>query len=219
MGREIRMVPPNWEHPEDENGNLKSMYDSRFEDAAAEWKANFAKWESGEREDYCTGDSRTLEFWEWNGGPPDREYYRPWKDGEATWFQLWQTVSEGTPVSPPFATREELAAYLAEHGDFWDQSRGNGGWGKESADAFVIVGWAPTLMQSGGLIVDAKDIPLEMSRVQGASVATPQDSIASSDDGMAKASTPGESLDEGAESTSSTAKSGVAKARGETDAK
>ncbi len=160
MGREIRMVPPNWEHPNDERGHPKPMHDENFAAAAAEWKREFAEWESGKRPDYCDDPaSRALEFWEWHGAPPDREYYRPWKDEEATWFQLWQTVSEGSPVSPPFATREELAAYLAEHGDDWDQKRGDGGWGKESADAFVLAGWAPTMMIRDGVIAESKDIP------------------------------------------------------------
>lgn len=176
MGREIRMVPPNWEHPKKEvcrfipGQGYRSvmadmpMYDKRFETAAAEWKAEYAKWEAGERPDYCTDDFRSLEFWEWRGDPPDRAYYRPWKDEEATWFQLWQTVSEGSPVSPPFATREELAAYLAEHGDYWDQRRGEGGWGKDAADAFVKVGWAPSLASRDGQIIESRDFPLEMEK-------------------------------------------------------
>jgi len=97
------------------------MHDETFEHAAKEWKDGFAKWEGGERPEYCDPDDAKLEFWEWEGGPPDREYYRPWKDEEATWFQVWETVSEGTPVTPPFATREELAAHLAEYGDDWDR--------------------------------------------------------------------------------------------------
>jgi hypothetical protein len=37
MGREIRRVPPNWEHPKDADGNYKSMYDWEYETAAREW--------------------------------------------------------------------------------------------------------------------------------------------------------------------------------------
>lgn len=134
MGREIRMVPPNWKHPlseepwRAERGDLQPMYDDRYEHVRAEWLAGLAahKPEEHDGEDY----------WEYHGNPPRRSYYRPWKDEEATWFQLWETVSEGTPVSPPFATREELADYLAENGDFWDQKRGHGGWGHARAQAF-----------------------------------------------------------------------------------
>jgi hypothetical protein len=40
--------------------------------------------------------------------PPDHP-----QDKEATWFQAWETVTEGTPVTPPFATTDELVDYLA----------------------------------------------------------------------------------------------------------
>jgi hypothetical protein len=156
MGREIRMVPPNWNHPRGERGDHQPMYDKRFEDAAAKWKDDFRKWEAGEREEWIGDSADGQEYWEYNGDPPDRAYYRPWKDGEGTWFQVWETVSEGTPVSPPFATKQELIEYLVEHGDFWDQQRrreGLGGlidcqpWSRASAEGFVNgPGWAPSFI-------------------------------------------------------------------------
>jgi hypothetical protein len=149
MGRKIRKVPANWDHPKQEgryDGRLQPMFDETFEKAAAEWKAEFAKWESGERDSYCSEESKTLEYWEWNGGPPHRAYYRPWKDEEAVWFQVWETVSEGTPVSPPFATEAELVDYLATNGDFWDQKRGDGPWERAAAASFVGSGLAPSLV-------------------------------------------------------------------------
>ena len=149
MGREIRMVPPNWDHPKQEgryDDRLQPMFNKTFEEAATEWKAEFAAWERGERPDYCTDESRLLEFWEWDGGPQDRAYHRPWKDEEATWVQLWETVSEGTPVSPPFATKAELVDYLATHGDYWDQKRGDGPWKHAAAESFVAAGWAPSMV-------------------------------------------------------------------------
>lgn len=163
MGREVRMVPPNWQHPRDAMGHLQPMFDRDFAEAATEWKAEFAKWESGERPDYCDDEkSHGLEFWEWDGGPPDRKYHRTWKPDNATWFQVWETVTEGTPVTPAFATREELAAHLAEHGDDWDQTRGHGGWGIERASAFVNSGWAPSAVITGGRVLESKDVALEL---------------------------------------------------------
>jgi len=142
MGRELRRVPPNWEHPERNHYGKKSfqpMFDRHFEDAAKEWKDEFSKWEAGERPDWFnrTESDENLEFWEWESNPPDRDYYRPWKDEEATWYQVWETVSEGTPVSPPFETKSELIDYLWHNGDFWDQRRGTGPWSRKSAEEFV----------------------------------------------------------------------------------
>ena len=64
--------------------------------------------------------------------PPDHP-----QDKEATWFQAWETVTEGTPVTPPFATTDELVDYLVTRGDFWDQERGDGPWDRKSAEEFV----------------------------------------------------------------------------------
>lgn len=169
MGREIRMVPANWDHPQvlRRNGEMgyQPMFDSSFEDAAKEWKEAFVKWEAGERPDHYTIDEENPnpEYWEYSGDPPDRKYYRPWKDEEAIWYQVWETVSEGTPVSPPFATKEELIEYLVANGDFWDQSRRADQrrgrricmncepWSRKQAEAFVNgLGWAPSMVMDAG---------------------------------------------------------------------
>ncbi len=144
------------------------MFDETFGDAAAEWKEGLAAWERGERPDYCGEESRKLEYWEWNGHPPDRAYYRPWKDEEATWYQLWETVSEGTPVSPPFATQEELIAHLAAHGDGGWGASSPGGWGIERARRFVMnEGWAPSMVVSDGRIVSGVEFVTETPRQTG----------------------------------------------------
>ena len=170
MGREVRRVPPNWTHPKMKGrpDRLEPMLDMTYEQALAEWNADREKWEAGERPSYFTEDDQDTTFEEYNS-PPEPDCYRPWKDEDATWFQLWETVSEGTPVSPPFATREELIAYLAQHGDFWDQDRRESGWGWASARAFVDAGWAPTMAIVGGQALQAKDIPLVLDADQHAS--------------------------------------------------
>lgn len=166
MGREIRMVPPNWEHPRKDcehspwaggcneakrHGGkcYQPMYDNDFATVMREWIAEWDKWERGEFPSYCEEESKKLPFWEYHGAPPRPDYYRPaWKTGEATWYQVYQTVSEGSPVTPPFATKAELIDYLATHGDFWDQSRGDGAWSRENAEKFVESEWAPSMVMS-----------------------------------------------------------------------
>lgn len=136
MGREIRMVPPNWQHPKDDRGRYIGMRDRHFDDALKEWEAEFARAKSGDHEYY---DS--FEQWAEENRSPTPSGYRPWRNEEATWFQVWETVSEGTPVSPSFATREELIDYLANNGDFWDQRRGTPPPSRAQAEAFVNSGW------------------------------------------------------------------------------
>ena len=160
MGREIRRVPANWEHPKQErygDDRYQPMHDERFEDAVKEWKDGFAAWERGERPSYYTREEE-CEFWEYEGDPPEREYYRPYTDEEATWWQVYETVSEGTPVSPPFATPDELIEYLATRGDFWDQKRGDGPWNRAAAERFVKSGWAPSMIVTDGRVVTPKEM-------------------------------------------------------------
>lgn len=154
MGREVRRVPQNWSHPRNEHGHLQPMHNESFPERFAEWLAEFDRIRRGEltnfeRECYAS-DNPLAEWLVDEGTPPDPAYYRPWSDDDATWFQVWEAVSEGTPVSPPFATPKELVDYLVEHGDEWDQRRGNGGYSRAAAEAFVASGWVPTMVIQSG---------------------------------------------------------------------
>lgn len=171
MGREVRRVPPNWQHPKRttydyrrgvEVESYQPIYNRDFAEAMDAWYATWKKWEAGERDEGASAEDK---FWDWCGAPPDPEYHlHNHKPEECTWYQAYETVSEGTPVSPPFATQEELAEYLAANGDFWDQRRikegrqdGLAGWGIENASRFVGVGWAPSMIISNGVISTARD--------------------------------------------------------------
>lgn len=190
MGREIRLVPPPsiWQHPKTTRPNhrlgimeecyqpLRSM---GVESAWENWWEEFDKWNDGEgdriRAEYGDTDYPKDEpyrsFCAWYGPPPDPQYYRPrWPEGSATWVCVYETVSEGTPVSPPFATKKELVDYLVANGDFWDQSRRKerdaGGymvgmscdpWDRKAAEAFVNGGWSPSMMINSAGVFTAKD--------------------------------------------------------------
>jgi hypothetical protein len=161
MGREIRKVPPNWQHPKRTCTHMppcpgyqcyQPLYKRTYDDAAQEWLKEFAEFKPREGYKY---------FWDWNGMPPDKEYYWPEMDPKGrTWFQVYETVSEGTPVTPPFATQEELINYLATNGDFWDQRRGHGPWTRANAEQFVKDEWAPSMIGIPGKgLFMSKDTP------------------------------------------------------------
>lgn len=179
MGREIRRVPPNWQHPTCERPDYRTrqmveryqpMYERDFAEAMHEWYQGWCKWEAGERPDYAEPDEK---YWDGSGRPPDPAYYsHGFTKERCTWYQLFETVSEGTPVSPPFATQQELADYLANNGDFWDQQRAREGrmdgpakWGQEAANRFVFgAGWAPSGMLVNGVMHSARDMPSEVKQ-------------------------------------------------------
>jgi hypothetical protein len=175
MGREIRKVIHNWEHPKREKYNpfkrimeesFQPMHDCPADQAWKEWLADFQKWKDGGRKEEVEkyeleyegmGDYES--FCAWAGRPPNPVYYRPaWNEEDMTWFQLYETVSEGTPVTPAFETQDELIDYLVEHGDYWDQKRRKAGdsimncdpWPRDQAEKFVKgAGWAPSMVSDG----------------------------------------------------------------------
>jgi len=166
MGKEIRRVPANWENPKKEYPNHRTgrmeegyqpLYNHSYGERITEWIKEHQLWESGKHPDQLDGSGSKYRYYaQWGGNAPDVEYYRPdWKAEEMTWFQVYETVSEGTPVTPPFETREELVEYLVANGDFWDQKRRREGtssmecrpWPRKSAEAFVMGdGWCPSLI-------------------------------------------------------------------------
>lgn len=98
MGCEVRMVPAKWQHPINSSGTYEPLYDG-YEDAVARFIADCE--EMGIREALEVND----------GGPRHSDYMHP--EGERTHYMMYETISEGTPISPAFATPEELARWLA----------------------------------------------------------------------------------------------------------
>lgn len=115
MGREVRRVPANWQHPKDENGSFIPLYGRAYEIDAKSWDEECEKWEAGEFPDYASEESKKLTFEEWSGSRPVREHYMPsWKKEDCTHYMMYEDTSEGTPISPAFETPEELAEWLAD---------------------------------------------------------------------------------------------------------
>lgn len=116
MSREVRKVPPNWVHPKDSDGRFKPMHDQDFDSAAEEWCLGFEEWRADTNKSYESSKEYCRYYWQYSGNPPDEEEYRPkWSDEERTHFMMYETTSEGTPLSPAFITPEELAQWLTDN--------------------------------------------------------------------------------------------------------
>lgn len=155
MGREVRRVPPDWEHPDQENGRgLQPLYDESFDEAARRWKEQFLAWEDGHNAtfDRPRDGTDTEEFWEYNGQPPERAYYRPdWPEETRTHYQMYETVTEGTPISPVMPSPEPLARWLADH----NANAGAGAHANYEAWLRVCLGgYAPSMVMIGGQLMD-----------------------------------------------------------------
>lgn len=92
-GREVRRVPKDWVHPTQWDG-----YDARrgpsFEPLMGRNMIQYAE----EGEEIIEAD-----------------YMPDWKPEEMTHYQMYEEVSEGTPMSPVMETPEELAQWLVDN--------------------------------------------------------------------------------------------------------
>ena len=163
MGREIRRVPADWEHPTNNLGHFQPLFDRDYENESKEWWEEATKWHAG---DVSESDKEYREkypwYWEWGSNPPDKEYYRPaWTEEEATHYQAYETVSEGTPKSPVFKTLAEMAAWMVLPIDWslpynagakdWQCMQGRT---PEQAESFTGHGYAPSLVIADGRMMD-----------------------------------------------------------------
>lgn len=133
MGREVRMVPEDWVHPKDFNtfGNelrLKPQHEGNFaggyETLAAEWDEAWQKWQEGYYDAYESDekwsrkpDEYADKTYTWYAGrrPSPDDWMPVWPPEMKTHYMMYQNTSEGTPISPAFATPEELAHWLADN--------------------------------------------------------------------------------------------------------
>ncbi len=123
MGREVRRVPAHWEHPMDAKGHYIPLFDDSFAEAAERWDSDAALFAQGKRRDWTDdtkivdlGDVQSETYAEYNGERPVESDYMPdWPEAERTHWQMYENVSEGTPISPVMATPEELARWLADN--------------------------------------------------------------------------------------------------------
>lgn len=83
----------------------------------------------------CNGHA-TVEKYE--GQRAEAEAWEPTDPPKGDGWQLWETVSEGSPISPVFATADELAGWMSDpaQGDRWVPG--------DVARKFIDDGWAPT---------------------------------------------------------------------------
>ena len=73
--------------------------------------------------------------------PDPADYMPEFPEGEATGWCMYETTSEGTPISPVFETPEELARWLADTGA---SSFGSSTATYEQWLSMIRAGWAPS---------------------------------------------------------------------------
>ena len=118
MGREVRRVPANWQHPKMNNGRYRPLFDESYREAMDRWTKARDLFVQGKDDvgEPLSEHAKGCTFEEWHGNKPDPDYCRPdWTDEDRTHYQMYENTSEGTPISPVFATPEEVARWCADN--------------------------------------------------------------------------------------------------------
>lgn len=103
MGREVRRVPADWQHPKDPmTGKFKPLLGGSYAADAAEFLA-------------MANEKGLQEAVDWMGCPDSENYMPDWPAEQRTHLMMYEDTSEGTPISPAFETPEELARWLADN--------------------------------------------------------------------------------------------------------
>jgi hypothetical protein len=171
MGREVRRVPKDWQHPKDDRGRFIPLRGGSVSDRQRRWDEESAQWERGYVRSFRAHDEDksewvrkdpdlTYPFEEWDGKRPVAEDFMPdWPESERTHFQMYEDTSEGTPISPAFATPEELARWLADNNasTFADLTTDYETWLRMIRGP----GWAPSMIMTGGVIRSGVDAMAE----------------------------------------------------------
>ena len=157
---EIRKVPANWKHPKKADGSFRPLIDNYvgYLEYFRESADNFIKYmteviEKGKVKIYDTTFKTPQEVYDYlteegQMEPPDISSYMP----SGSWFQLFETVSEGTPLTPPFETKQELVEWLSNNKDYRDKT-----WTREQAEAMVEQEWVMSGMKIGEKFYDSQE--------------------------------------------------------------
>lgn len=186
MGRSVRRVPKDWVHPvytaetarhPGDVGRHVPLLDRFDPEEARLWDEGARKWAEGLRPDGLDENGQDIwvvpseEFplsyrgpevtWEaWTGTRPDPARHMPfWPDEERTHIAMYETTSEGTPISPVFKTGVALAHWLADNNASC--------FGDNTASYETWLTW----IREDGVVDTDEDIAEEMAEVEGSSPA------------------------------------------------
>ncbi len=120
MSYEVRRVPWAWAHPK-ADGKYVPLYGRSFSKDLARWTDHHDQWGRGFVMSMDSGcwiqkdlNDPKLTFEQYYGAKPVEADYMPdWPEAERTHFQMYETITEGTPISPPMATEVDLSVWLA----------------------------------------------------------------------------------------------------------
>lgn len=152
MSREVRRVPVEWRHPVEPNPywEIQTARRLRLGDPASRLH--------GPAEQFVPLLGRSIIAYYDDPSEVDERDLMPAFDvpEDSLGWCLYETVSEGTPVTPVFASAPELIGHLSAVGEDWDQKP----YRRAAAEALVKEGssFGSFVVTGGRLLHGAKDL-------------------------------------------------------------
>lgn len=117
MGRELRRVPKDWQHPKSPAGHYVPLHGRDFYAEAEKWDEENALWKAGTHPSQVEYGRDCKDYAEYAGPRPAPDDYMlaGVSESERTHYQLYETTTEGTPISPVFETFDELVKWAAQN--------------------------------------------------------------------------------------------------------
>lgn len=169
MGREVRRVPADWQHPKEYNsyrGEMayvplhESSFGGGYAHQAAEWDLGWTKWQEGlcaigDKWEPIEAEYLNKRYTNWAGARPSPDDFMPdWPESERTHYMMYEDTSDGTPISPAFATPEELARWLVDNNA---SAFAGSGASYEGWLAVARGGFAPSMVVVDGVMTSGVD--------------------------------------------------------------
>lgn len=126
-------------------------------DSINQWvvvKAECARLGVGHTCEHCEGHG---EVWPSQAAKAVYEGWEPVDPPAGEGYQIWETVSEGSPISPVFSTAEDLARHMAKTS--WGADEGTP---YETWLEFINgPGWAPSMVVAGGVLMNGVEAAVQ----------------------------------------------------------
>lgn len=126
LSRGVRRVPLHYEHPKKQRYDYRTMtyvedfqpvFDRFYVPAVREWLANWELWQKGEHPDQQVEDAPGYSYEDWDGPGPDPDFHYPgaaWPKGTEMGICMYESVTEGTPISRVYPDTPEGRQAMAE---------------------------------------------------------------------------------------------------------
>ena len=110
-------------------------------DSINSWVCIKARCERNGEPNECSECGGTGEKWDSDRDKERAESWEPTEPPSGAGYQIWETVSEGSPVSPAFENPENLARWMVENDTSITSDSTFDDWMR-----FIDAGWAPSMI-------------------------------------------------------------------------